>query len=199
MSVKAIPRNPIQHSFFRWYRKNRTRFLIPFRISKISADYVKMYFQNYPDCLSVSLSRNAIGVYVEWQGEPWDELIDYDASPFPTSGGYKCKQCVYENGDSATLFSSREEMWLDHVFNPFLNWVNTVLAPARWLRISSVGDGGATWAKVIRDEEHLRKKDGMLIQLQKLKKLDGQPAFHAYEGGQDVILSWLVPLKSEQS
>lgn len=30
-------------------------------------------------------------------------------------------------------FGSRHELWCDHLFSPFLDWVNLKLAPANWL------------------------------------------------------------------
>lgn len=44
---------------------------------------------------------------------------------------------------------TREALWAKDVFEPFLEWVNDTLAPARWIKLSRYG--GATWAKLVRD------------------------------------------------
>lgn len=155
----SIPRPRIQRAFVRWFIENYTRFMVPVRLTKISGKGVEIHFQGYPDCLSAGLSRNELGVYVEWQGEGWDCLIDLEANPIHTRGGYQCKSCVNENDEQAMVFPSREALWKDHLFEPFLKWVNEQLAPACWLRISSIGDGGTTWAELILAENELSKPD----------------------------------------
>ena len=194
MFIKHLPRPCIQRTFVRWLDKNRTRFEVPVHIRKITADSVNLTFQGYPDCLSVSLSAYELNVHVNWQGRWWDMLISLDAWAFHTLGGYKCKCCWIDYGESATNFPSRESLWLDHLFDPFLQWVNEELTPARWLQISGTKDVGATWAKLIRDENALDKPDRTLLLMQRLIRIDGTPA---YEGGSECVRSWLIPLKSD--
>ncbi len=92
------------------------------------------------------------------------------------------------------VYPTRETLWCDHMFEPFLKWVNEKLAPARWLQLSCTGDRGASWAKLIRDESELVEPDRELRLVQNLKRLDGQPCF---DGGTEDILKWLIELKPE--
>jgi hypothetical protein len=192
MSIKHFPRPRIQRAFLCWFIENRTRFAVPIRLTKITAKQVELKFHNYPDCLSVSLSRNELNIFVEWQGEQWDTLLSLDAYLSRTPVGYKCTQCVPDDGESITLFPSREALWQDHLFNPFLTWANEKLAPARWLKLSSNRDRGATWAQLIRDECELLEPDRTLLFIRQLKRLDEQ---QVYEGSSEDILNWLVLLK----
>ncbi len=166
MSVKHLRRPRIQRAFMHWFNENHTRFAIPIRVTKITAKGVELRFQNYPDCLSVVLSSDELAVHVEWLGERWDRIIDLDVWAYHTRGGYKCRCCWDERGESAEIFPNLEALWQDHLFNPFLKWVNEKLAPARWLRISCTSDRGSTWAKFIRDESELGKPDRTLLFLQ---------------------------------
>jgi hypothetical protein len=193
-SIKYLPRDCIQRVFLRWLNENRTSFNVTFRLGKITSECVELHFNNYPGCLSACLSRVGLGVYVEWEGQPWDALIDYDAYMHQVSGGYKCDLCVHENGESAELFPTREALWLDHLFLPFLKWVNETLVYAHWLRISCINDRGCTWAKLIQNEEKLSEPDRTLNLMQQLKRLDDRPV---YDGDPDGVTNWLLPLKSE--
>jgi len=192
VSIKRLPRPRIQRAFVLWFNENRTRFEVPIRLTKITAKGVELHFHNYPDCLTVWLSSDALSVNVEWQGDWWDRLVDLDAYLYHTHGGYRCRFCVVDNGESAVLFPSREALWQDHLFAPFLKWVNEKFAPARWLMVSSTSDRGATWAKLIRDKSELSEPDRTLLLMQQLKRLDGQPA---YVGGTEGVTNWLVSLK----
>lgn len=194
MSIKHLPRPRIQRAFVRWFNDNRSRFEVPVRLTKITAKGVELHFINYPDCISVWLSSDELGVNVKWQGDYWDALFDMDLYPCHTPDGYKCEFCVPDNGESATLFPSREALWQDHLFAPFLKWVNEKLAPARWLQVSCTGNRGSTWAQLILDESELSKPDRTLLFIQQLKRVDGQPV---YDGGQEGITNWLVSLKPE--
>jgi hypothetical protein len=199
MSIKRLPRPRIQRAFVQWFNENRTRFEVPIRLTKFSAKGMELHFLNFPDCLFVRISSEELAVHVKWQGEYWDILIDLDAYPVHTPAGYKCKCCAHDGNESATIFSNREVLWQDHLFAPFLKWVNEDLAPARWLQVSCIGDDrGITWAQLIRDESELPKPDRtpflMLKFMQQLKRIDGQPA---YEGGTEGISNWLIPLKPE--
>ncbi len=50
------------------------------------------------------------------------------------------------------IFSSREDLWRDHLFEPLLGWVNEDLAPATAIALFESG-GGATWPKLVATAE----------------------------------------------
>lgn len=130
-SIKYLPHDCIQRVFLRWINENRIDFMVPIRLAGITAKGAKFHFYNFPDCLSVLVSGNNLGVYVNWQGEPWDVLFDTDLYPNQTPDGFKCTLCESDEGESAALFPTREALWQDHLFEPFLRWVNEKLAAAR--------------------------------------------------------------------
>ncbi len=189
MTKRHLPRPRIQREFVHWFRENHGRFKTPVRVAKISAKLVELDFPGLPNNLSASLSPYELNVYVSWQGETWDMLSSLEASPFHAAEGWKCRQCVLESGDSAELFPSRESLWRDHLFEPFLRWVNEELAPARWLRVS--GTGGATWAELIRDESALSNPSTTLLVVQQLKRIN---VGSAHDGKATALSEWLIPL-----
>ena len=103
--TKRLPRPRIQRAFVRWFNENRTRFAVPVRLTKITAKGIELHFYGYPECLSVWLSSDGIGVHVEWQGEYWDALLDMDIYLCHTPDGYKCEHCVPDNGEPVVLYS----------------------------------------------------------------------------------------------
>jgi len=141
MSPKRQARPRIQRAFLRWFQENRRRFNVRIELSQITDKGVRLHFSGYPDILSVWLSRWDLSVCVDWQGESWDMLISLDAIPESSPTGYRCMLC--ENASSTWL--TREALWQDHLFEPFLEWVNERLAPATWLRLYGT-EGGSSWA-----------------------------------------------------
>lgn len=141
MSPKRQARPRIQRAFLRWFQENRFRFNVQIELSQITDKGIRLRFPAYPDVLSVWLSRWDLSVCVDWQGEFWDMLISLDAIPEASPAGYRCTLC--ENGST---WSSREALWRDHLFEPFLEWVNQRLAAATWLRLYRTREGGSSWA-----------------------------------------------------
>lgn len=189
-SIKYLSRDCIQRAFLRWINENRSHFKVPIQLAEVSAKGAKFHFHNYPDCLTVWLANDALRVAVDWKGKPWDVIFDMDLYPRQTPDGFKCTLCEAEDGEPATLFPTREALWQDHLFDPFLKWVNKKLASARWLRISCINDRGCTWAELIQSESKLSEPDRTLILMQNLKRLDDQPV---YDGGPEGVTNWLIP------
>ena len=142
MSPKRKPRPRIQRAFVRWLQENRHRFDVQIQLVRITDKGITLRFPQQPDILSVWISRWSLSVCVDWLGETWDMLISLDAAPVSSPTGYRCTFC--ENGSKT--WPSREALWRDHLFEPFLEWVNQRLAPATWLRLHRMEAGGSSWA-----------------------------------------------------
>ena len=194
MNKQHLRRPRIHRAFVRWLKKNSTRFAVPLRVTKVKGKGMELRFDNYPDCLSVWLSKDVIAVHVVWQGKWWDMIIYRKILPAYKRGGFICECCFVEPGESVVIFPTREALWQDHLFEPFLKWVNEELAPARWLQICCTAERGSRWERLIRDESDLDKPDRALLFLQQMVRVDGTRSF---EGGAEDITTWLVPLKPE--
>ena len=193
MSLKNLPQHSIQRTFLRWFNEYRKCFYVSLSLSKITAEAIELKFNNFPDCFVVRVTSDELAVHVYWEGEWWDMIIDLDAWIYPTHAGYKCR-CCYDDenkNESFPTFPTEAALWLDHLFDPFLTWVNEKLAPARWLQISCTNDRGARWETLIRNNSELSKPDHTMLFLTQLKRIDGTPC---YEGGHEGITNWLIQL-----
>lgn len=137
-----------QRAFFRWFEINHSRFSIPVRLKPLKGAMVKIEFKNHPECLTITANESNLGVWIYWDGEPWDGLLELDVSPVKTrdGDGFCCRLCL----DHAKKWSTLEELWVDHLFEPFLKWVNKDFANAKSLRLFG-GYKSTTWGQLISD------------------------------------------------
>ena len=73
-------------------------------------------------------------------------MLCLDAAPRRTFVGYVDDMVLPEY---QRPYETREALWREEVFEPFLSWVNDVLAPACCLGIWQTEEGGATWANLL--------------------------------------------------
>src|SRR6202035_1260234 len=84
------------------------------------------------------------------------------------AGGYICKCCLPEY---RTVFADREALWADHLFEPFLEWVNNDLAKAKTLVLHGIACE-VTWARILDDKGHSLSGGGYRFDLRLI--LDGK-------------------------
>ena len=60
---------------------------------------------------------------------------------------YYCRECTEK-----TLFSSRVELWEDHVFEPLLDWSNANLRPTNQLCLFQSENESGTLALIVSSE-----------------------------------------------
>lgn len=150
MAMAKSPRLRIQRAFLRWLRANASRFSVPVKVIRRTHRCIDIGLENLNPCVNVFLTWE-IGVEVSWQGECWDFLTFFEAAPEKTPQGYVCKMCEPE---ARTLYPSREALWTDHLFEPFLAWINDELVPARWLALYGArGKSTAAWLEKTRPED----------------------------------------------
>jgi hypothetical protein len=125
--------------------------------------------------LSAALINSEINVTVEWQGECWDFLLSLDVLPKQTAGGYVCGHCLTAmpsdsrsaatKPEERTIFPSLEALWRDHLFEPFLKWVNEKLATADAVGLYGSPSCGWTHAELISNHDARRTKPDIRIPL----------------------------------
>ena len=143
-----MPRRMIQRAFLIWLEQNRSRFAIEIELGRRTDTDLEFTFAGINGALIGVLTTWEISVYVIHQGENWDCILDVNAEPKRVLGGYVCDVCPPE---SRPVFQSRPALWADHLFKPFLDWVNESLAKAKWLGLYG-RRGYATWAKLLPDD-----------------------------------------------
>ena len=99
-------------------------------------------FAGLTRAIEVTLTHE-IGIHAMHDGEWWDALIFFEASPTKKPGGYVCEYCLPEY---EVFYASRKDLWVDHMFEPFLAWVNETLSGMHWLSLCKTECGGARWA-----------------------------------------------------
>ena len=146
--MKRYPkaRRRLHRAFLNWLAVNHDRFAIPLRIIEREDRFIRLGLVGIIPALEVSVTTWEINLVVRWQGDWWDMLISFEALPKRVAGGYHCNLCVPE---AKQLWPSREAIWLDHLFNPLLEWVNTELAVAHRLGLYETEGGGVRWAKLL--------------------------------------------------
>jgi hypothetical protein len=142
-------RRHIQRAFLAWYNKYQPQFPQPIQYSERRDDYLEFSIVGLHPAIGIKLSWD-LAVYIEWQGEFWDYLNSFEAVPQHIIGGYYCRLC---DSEERKLFPNREAMWEDHVFNPFLKWLDDTLLPAKWLCLYRLEDG-CTWGKLLAEADH---------------------------------------------
>jgi hypothetical protein len=135
-------RRRLHRTFFRWLHDNQSRFLTPpFRIIKRTDRFLEFTIPGLNPALSFGLSTWELGVHVQWQNTWWDALVFFESLPEAVPNGYICHLCEL---DGLTIYASREDLWVAHDFEPFLEWVNTELTPTRWLVLNGEADASTS-------------------------------------------------------
>lgn len=121
-----------------------------------------------PAILRAAFNAENLHVSAHWpQGVDycWDLLMDVDVVPQQVPGGWVCGICRAEKpAPKVTLFSDREALWADHLFEPLLEFVNNRFAKAEALALWG-GDGRSSSASLIPPDTAEVDKPTHLVQL----------------------------------
>jgi hypothetical protein len=98
------------------------------------------------DAISIIVSPYDIGVSAWHQNVFWDFLIDFFANPEQVPGGYICSCC---KDRSVQVHPTRDALWAELVFGPFLEWFRGDLARAEHLVFYGGSEYGFTAARLI--------------------------------------------------
>jgi hypothetical protein len=142
-----MPRRLIQRAFLNWLDENRPRFALEINLGRRTDTDLDFSFAGITGAISGVLTTWEINVLAMHEQECWDFLLSLDAIPKRAPGGYVCDLCPPE---SRPVFPDRPALWTDHLFEPFIAWVNDDLAKAKWLALH--GSPGFTWAKLLPED-----------------------------------------------
>ena len=81
---------------------------------------VSIELESHPTCLVIRGGDYNLSVWVKWQGECWDALLDLDVYPQHIEGGIRCRLCE----GTKVVWPDIHALWADHFFEPLLTWVN---------------------------------------------------------------------------
>lgn len=139
-------RRKLHRAFFAWLvTKPACSSLSAILIKERQDDFVSFTLQGLNPALSFGLSKWELGVHVQWQGIHWDSLIFFESIPQAKSGSYVCALCEAEYQKH---YPNKTALWVDHDFEPFLEWINNQLISTRWLALYGIAEG-STWASLV--------------------------------------------------
>jgi len=144
--VTVRPR--IQRAFLAWLDESAPRLKQRIMLRRRTDRLICFEFDVGAPLLHGWLDRHEIGIAVGDDHTTWDLILVLEAVPERTGAGVVCIQCAR---NEQRVFSSREELWRDHLFEPLLQWVNETLAPA--VAIALFEYDGATEAKLVTSKE----------------------------------------------
>lgn len=139
---KPWPRRPharrrFHEVFFQWYAAHEEKFAIKLELLKRTDRGLDIGFCKIDRIVTAVFTDSEIAINVDWQDTFWDVIQWFEAPPKKVPGGYVCDLCPQ---DDRPVFSSREDLWNDHIFEPFLAWVNDDLATAEAISLSGTPD-----------------------------------------------------------
>lgn len=137
----------IQQTFMTWLETAQARLAIPVSALRRTDRFIDLRFDGLSPAIRASLTHE-IAIAVEYRGQTWDFLAFFEAVPQQTSEGYVCGLCL---PTAKVLYTSPEDLWRQHMFEPFLEFVNGELATADAVGLYGTVDD-ATWATLLRGE-----------------------------------------------
>ena len=117
--------------FTRWLRENKSRF--PYEVTVIAKKNASaLKFQGVCPELKISVYRNynlySVTASAIYQSEMWDLIWDLDLIVAKEGVYYYCILC-----DKAKRYKTKRELYIDHNFEPLVEWVCENLTPNNYL------------------------------------------------------------------
>lgn len=133
-------------NFILWLQRNEGRFLVKPYIRRIYKESFAVGLNNVEN-ISIHFDLSGfVTIPVFFKSECFDILTDFDISEEREGNKYFCGQC-----GSRRYFSSRDELWENHVYEPLLEWVNENIKSGNYLCIYDFE--GSTTAKIVKSED----------------------------------------------
>ena len=134
----------IQRAFLTWLEEARARLRVPLHVERRTDRRMTVHFDGLSRSIEATLSRQGLSVSVLKGDTWWDWVYDDDVVPVRVRGGQVCDSC---SGNERMIYPHRVALWCDHLFEPFLEWINTTLAVI-WA-VSLGRSSGCRWATLI--------------------------------------------------
>jgi hypothetical protein len=140
-------------AFVDWLSDAGPRLAIALRVDKQDSESIEVSFVGINTAVGAIIEYDEtdafveLQVFVDWEGSNWDLILILDCEPVRRADGYVCDLCPPED---QKVFPSREALWRDHLFEPFLEWVNKDLATADVIYLWSSPGKGMTSARLLR-------------------------------------------------
>jgi hypothetical protein len=105
-----------------WLKQNKKRFCHLPSIVKRENEKMLIRFKGLARELECFMSSSGIAVDLKYSQWGWCNIKNFDLKEHTTNGrDYYCEFCL---SGMQEFYSSREALWSEHCFEPFLSWVN---------------------------------------------------------------------------
>ena len=102
-------------------------------------------------------------ICADYKGEMWDIIAEFDVWQSRNKKGYYCSGC---EGEDRKYYKDKSELWIDHCFEPLIEWTNDEFTKNKWLcffAMRQAPEYGGTWYRFGNEEN--------IIELQSEKEL----------------------------
>ncbi|WNB74533.1 hypothetical protein [Methylomonas koyamae] len=132
-------RPSLNHPFRQWVRNNQSRpHTQPFRAIRNSTGIIKFTIVGLHPAIEFTLGVGVLYVTVHWDHHTWS-YITFGPIPLEEDDNNYFRDQVA--GKFSRIYPTREPLWNEMIFEPFLEWLNTNLKPAQWLALYCCADG----------------------------------------------------------
>ncbi len=138
-------------TFDEWIAANNSSLAIPLTMVARAPGSIRLTFDGIIEAIEMIVVRGEIVVSVEHDGVCYDILADFECAPVKVAGGVVCGLC---DSDHRKVYPTDQALFVEHVFQPFAEWVETKLVPADAIGLGGSVEDGATWAVLLSDVDH---------------------------------------------
>lgn len=136
----------IDGAFVKWQCSAARRFTVPIQITKRVGEHVQLSFGVTTPPIIALLNGHELRVLAHCRSEDWDPLLSLKVRPKPVPAGYICEDCM---AAPRTTFPSLDALWRDHLFEPFLSWINDELVHAGGIGVYYFPTKGVICARLL--------------------------------------------------
>lgn len=155
-------RSFVYRNFKAWLKTNRQRFRFYPYITNVKKNSFEVQFQGLGKILFLNVKSG--GEFSVWTNlvsrklnYPWDWCADFDLLEQKTSRGYSCGFCEEEN---KKYYIHRENMYIEHCYEPFLKWCNENLKEGHLIvNMGRINHGGFSRICSISDLEAIDRNE----------------------------------------
>ena len=152
--------SPIHLCFLNWIGSSKSRLQIQIEPRDCRRRFLEFGFKGITPALKALLDDENLLVSVDRRGECWDLIYASEISVRRHDGMYECGECT---PDQRTRYDTPEALWIDHLFEPFLQWINEELSQAASLAL--YGSDGFRDARLVPQDGFSRDMLMGMIQL----------------------------------
>lgn len=125
----------LNNLFLWWLETNRDEFEFSPEITSYEDYNIVFRLHGVNQVFVFQLAESGITISIIWDGELVDILRDFEVAEKYTEQGWTC---MLEEPEYAQYWPTQEDLWIEHCFNRFMEWVNNSLAKSTYIRISFI-------------------------------------------------------------